>query len=79
VRALEKQLEVRTGYDAWLDSGLNNAHLASIATYFDCVPGFEHLLAQQGDDLGAFYTAVRALGRRPRAERAALCQRQPVN
>ena len=50
VRELERQLDVRSGYDAWLDAGLNNAHLASIATYFDCVPGFERLLAQQGGD-----------------------------
>ncbi len=34
VRELERQLDVRSGYDAWLDAGLNNAHLASIATYF---------------------------------------------
>ena len=46
MRELERQLGVRTGYDAWLDAGLNNAHLASIATYFDCVPGFERLLAE---------------------------------
>ncbi len=78
VRDLEQRLGVRTGYDAWLDSGLNNAHLASIATYFDCVPGFERLLAQQGDDLGAYYAAVRALGRGPAADRAALCERQPA-
>ena len=79
VRDLERQLGVRTGYDAWLDAGLNNAHLASIATYFDCVPGFERLLAQQGGELTAYYAAVRALGRGPAAQRAALCARQPIS
>ena len=77
VRELERQLDVRSGYDAWLDAGLNNAHLASIATYFDCVPGFERLLAQQGGDLTAYYAAVRALGRGPAAGRAALCAQPP--
>ena len=79
VRELEKQLGVRTGYDAWLDSGLNNAHLASIATYFDCVPGFERLLAEHGNDLNAYYAAVRALARAPLSERAALCERRPAS
>jgi predicted aminopeptidase len=78
VRELERQLGVHTGYDAWLDEGLNNAHLASIATYFDCVPGFERLLAEHHGDLGAYYAAVRALGRGPAAARAALCEQQPA-
>jgi predicted aminopeptidase len=72
IRALEQQLQWRTGYDSWIDAGLNNAHLASIATYSDCVPGFQQLLAQQGDDLSRFYAAVRKLKRDP-AGRRALC------
>jgi len=73
VRELELTLGLRTGYDAWLDAGLNNAHLASVATYYDCVPGFERLRAAQRDDLPAFYKAVRQLARGPASERAALC------
>jgi len=79
VRGLEQQLGVKTGYDAWLDAGLNNAHLASIATYYDCVPGFERLLAAQHDDLPAYYAAVRKLALGPAAGRAALCARQPAS
>ena len=61
-------------YRAWLAQDLNNARLASVATYFDCVPGFERLLAASGGDLPAFYERVRELARRPAAERrAALC------
>ena len=52
-------ISFKRGYDTWIDAGLNNAHLASIATYSDCVPGFQQLLAQQGDDLSRFYAAVR--------------------
>jgi predicted aminopeptidase len=47
VRALEQQHGRRSGYGAWLDAGITNAHLASVATYYDRVPHFEALLRQQ--------------------------------
>jgi predicted aminopeptidase len=72
-RDYESRAGVRTGYDAWFEAGLNNAQLASIATYFDCVPGFERLLAAVGGDLAAYYARVRALARGPPAARRALC------
>jgi len=77
VRNYEAAQGLRSGYDAWLDEGLNNAHLASVATYFDCVPGFERLLAQQGGVLGAYYDAVRTLARGPASARRALCLAAP--
>lgn len=62
-------------YESWLKEGLNNAHLASIATYYQCVPGFQRLLAEQGGDLVRFYAAARELSKQPRALRhAKLCQ-----
>jgi predicted aminopeptidase len=74
MRALEKQYGGRSPYGSWIKEGLNNAHLASIATYFDCVPGFERLLEAQGGDLAKFYDVVRELAKKPRAERhAAVC------
>lgn len=75
IRALERREGARYPlYDEWIAAGLNNAHLASIATYYDCVPGFRRLLKQQDDDLTRFYAAVRALARQPRAARhAQLC------
>ncbi len=75
-RDYESRAGLRTGYDAWFKAGLNNAHLASVATYFDCVPGFERLLAAQGGDLHAYYDQVRALARGPAAGRRALCASQ---
>ena len=51
----------RAPFDAWFDEDLNNAHLASIATYFNCVPGFERELAALGGDLTAFYARAREL------------------
>ena len=73
VLAVERQFEVRTGYDQWISDGLNNAHLASVGTYFDCVPGFQRLLAANGGNLPAFYAAVRTM-RGDAAARRALCR-----
>lgn len=61
-------------YDDWLRAGINNAHLASVATYYECVPGFRQLLARADNDLARFYAAARDLARLPRRERhARLC------
>lgn len=48
------------GYDRWFAEPLSNAHLASIATYHDFVPGFRALL-QQERSMSAFYTAVKRM------------------
>jgi predicted aminopeptidase len=75
IRALER----REGgtvplYEEWIAQGLNNARLASVATYFECVPGFRRLLQQQEGDLPRFYAAARELAKLPHAERhAQLC------
>jgi predicted aminopeptidase len=74
IGALEAELGVTSGYSAWIKQGLNNAHLASVATYYDCVPGFERLLERHNGDLQDFYAAVRELAALPRAQRhAQLC------
>jgi predicted aminopeptidase len=64
-------------YETWLKEGLNNAQLASVATYYQCMPGFERLLADQGGDLPSFYAAARRLAHLSRAERhRSLCSPQ---
>jgi len=60
--------------DRWQTLQLNNAHLASIATYTQLVPAFQALLAQQHGDIGRFYAAVKALSTLPQTERAAMLQ-----
>jgi predicted aminopeptidase len=61
-------------YEEWLAEGMNNARLASVATYYDCVPGFKRLLEEEDNDLPRFYAAVRRLAELPQAERhARLC------
>jgi predicted aminopeptidase len=78
IHSLDKRFGGRSGYDDWIEQGLNNAYLASVATYYDCVPGFERLLALHNGNLPAFYAAVRELSHKPRAERhAQLCTTQP--
>jgi predicted aminopeptidase len=72
-RDYEKNAGLRSGYDDWFEAGLNNAHLASVATYFDCVPGFERLLAAHHGNLPEYYGAVRALAHGSPAARRALC------
>jgi predicted aminopeptidase len=58
-----------TGYDRWFDKGVNNAQLASVATYEQLVPAFRALLAREGGDMGRFYAEVKKLARLDPAER----------
>jgi predicted aminopeptidase len=61
-------------FDAWFDGEVNNAHLASVATYYDCVPGLQRELAAVGGDLEAFYGRAREMAKLDQARRhAALC------
>ena len=59
-------------FDAWFEGHLNNANLASVATYYDCVPGFQRELEAVGGDLGAFYARVRQLAKMDQRQRDAL-------
>jgi predicted aminopeptidase len=59
-------------YDRWFALEINNAHLASVATYSGLVPAFRRLLARNNGDMAAFYRSVKALADRPKAERLAL-------
>lgn len=48
-------------YDHWILSGVNNAKIQSIATYYDYVPGFEKLLAESDHDMERFYQRAKDL------------------
>jgi predicted aminopeptidase len=72
VLAIEQRAHMHSEYDAWIRSGLNNAHLVAVGTYFDCVDGFEQLLRQQQGDMQQFYAAVRRIAGDP-ASRRSLC------
>ena len=57
--ALKPAWEGRANYDAWFSRPLNNAHIASVATYRYWVPGLLWLLESRG--LDAFYEEVETL------------------
>jgi predicted aminopeptidase len=69
LEALDRRYSVKSGIVEDLQGQPNNARLASLATYYDCVPGFERMLAENDHDLPRFYAAVRELAKLPRPER----------
>lgn len=56
------------GYDRWFAEPLSNAHLASVATYHEFVPGFKALLNESGN-FADFYQAVIALAAKNKPDR----------
>ncbi len=66
---LKAQWGGNTAYDDWFAAPVNNAQLNSVAAYYDLVPAFERLLAQNGGDLEKFYNAADQLAKQPRTER----------
>jgi predicted aminopeptidase len=64
-------------FESWFKGDLNNAHLASIATYYDCVPGFQRELESVHGDLKAFYRRVHELAALDQATRDAAVCAQP--
>lgn len=57
-------------FDPWFERGpLNNARLASVATYRELLPGFLALVDRNGGDLPAFYDACRSLAADPPEQR----------
>jgi predicted aminopeptidase len=64
-------------FESWFGENLNNANLASIATYYKCVPGFERELQAVGGNLTAFYARVRALAKLDHKKRDAIVCSNP--
>jgi predicted aminopeptidase len=60
-------------YQTWVDAGLNNAHLAAVATYQACVPAWRRLQAAAPGDWPRFYAAARAVAKRGPAARREFC------
>jgi len=59
-----------TEFDWWVTHPINNAHLNSVAAYYDLVPAFERLLAANRGDLKKFYEAADRLARKSKRERS---------
>ena len=61
-------------FDGWFPQEINNAYLASVATYFRCVPGLQRELAAARGNLSAFFERVRELAKLEQQRRdAQLC------
>ena len=69
---LRRDWQGSSPFDSWFAQDLNNAHLASIATYFACVPGFQRELEAVNGDLDVFYRRVRDLGKLDQVQRDAI-------
>jgi len=69
--ALRAQWHGDSRYDDWMASDLNNAKLASVATYHDRVGAFRALLTACAGDYARFHAAVERLAATPAAARAA--------
>ena len=74
-QALKREWGGDATYDAWMNRDLNNAHFASVGTYYHYVPAFQALLASHNHDLSSFYEAVNAIAQQPKAERDLLLDR----
>jgi predicted aminopeptidase len=61
--ALRARWQGDARYDEWMSTDMNNAKLASIATYHELVPGFRALFQRADGDFASFYARVEALGR----------------
>jgi len=55
---LRKRWGGYAGFDGWFARALNNAHLASVATYRDCMPGLRRALADANGVLPDFYARL---------------------
>ncbi|HEC29372.1 MAG TPA: aminopeptidase [Gammaproteobacteria bacterium] len=57
------------GYDEWMFSGVNNAKIQAVSTYYDYVPAFRRILRERNGDIRQFYQAVEKLKQLSRSER----------
>lgn len=67
---LKRQWDGYAGFEHWFRRELNNARLASVATYARQVPAFLQLLQESDGDLARFYRTCEQLAELPAAERA---------
>ncbi len=58
-----------SGYDSWIDSGVDNAFFASVGSYHDWEPAFEELLRREKGTFPGFFVAAARLSSLPKATR----------
>ncbi len=77
-RVLRSQLGRDTGYGRFFSGPLNNASLLVISTYTRWIPAFRALLAENHNDLPAFFRAVKRLAHLPVKQRHAALEKLMV-
>jgi predicted aminopeptidase len=68
-RLRNTQWQSYSGYDAWMDSDINNAKLVPFGLYNRWVPAFAALFARVHGDWPAFYAEVKKIGDRDKDAR----------
>ncbi|MCP4286557.1 MAG: aminopeptidase [Gammaproteobacteria bacterium] len=68
-QSLKRNWQDYNGYDAWFVRKLNNARLASVATYEEWTQAFDQLFEQAGGDFEVFYRTSETLGKLPSGQR----------
>jgi predicted aminopeptidase len=68
---LKKRWNGYDGFDHWFESDINNARLASVATYDRFVPAFLKLLHEAKGDMNVFYRVCKDLSKLPLEQRNA--------
>lgn len=68
-RVLKAEWRGYAGYDRWMGRSLNNAHIASVNTYYRYLPALQELLSRHAGDMPAFHRACRRLAALQQAER----------
>jgi predicted aminopeptidase len=61
--ALKAEWDGYSGFDAWFNRPINNAQLNTIATYYELVPAFRHLLKAHQGNLQSFFEACDRLAK----------------
>ncbi len=68
-KAFKRKWNNYAGYDNWMAQGLNNAHLALVATYNNWLPAFSRLFEQANGDYNIFYKKIEHLAELDKIQR----------
>ena len=82
-RAIQKELRIKyqtmkegwdgySGYDNWFSEGLNNAQIATVASYNKFVPGFKSIFEQENGEFLKFYERIDEMSKTSKAARDAV-------
>lgn len=68
-----------SAYDDWFDESLNNAHLNTVATYYDLVPVFHQFIRDGDGKLSQFFAEVKKFSNMSKEKRRRALSRIKIN